>query len=224
MILWRGKSRLDSTQEIAAVVTGLVRPSVNVKTGPMPQVWIVPIHAGRPAERQTAVCGDCPMIGACYVQPKTVASVIAAVLRGAYPEAHPFSGLRIRVGAWGDPAAVPLKVWMDLAKNNRLVGYTHQWRKLRAAPWRRLFMASVETVTGAQRAHRAGWRTYRVTLADDALPGEIECPNTTQGVQCIDCMLCDGHRRGGNVASVRVQAHGSVARLSAAWRVVGVEV
>lgn len=37
--------------------------------------------------------------------------------------------LTVRIGSYGDPAAVPTRVWEELVKNARnFTGYTHQWR------------------------------------------------------------------------------------------------
>jgi len=66
----------------------------------------------------------------------------------------------------------------------------------------------------ADRAHAAGWRTFRVTPwnALDLQRGEIECPADSRGVQCIDCGLCDGSRVGDKRKSIAIKAHGARAR------------
>lgn len=224
MIVWEGPSRIHGRgrgRRVAVVVTGIQRPSENRKTGAMLQAWILPVdRRARRAHRgigSATVCGDCPLAArACYVGSWTIGAVRRAYWAGAYSHGTATDlppGVPIRIGAWGDPAAVPIGVWQALVSGRRWTGYTHQWRRLRGAGWRRLLMASVESTDGAARAQRAGWRTFRVAPrgAMAPAPGEIVCPATTAtAARCATCLLCDGQRRGGGaVRSIVVEAHGS---------------
>ena len=64
VLLWRGPSPVDGAP-IMCILTGLQSPSVNGKTGPMLQTWIMredipPHHAQRGGE-DSSVCGGCPL-------------------------------------------------------------------------------------------------------------------------------------------------------------------
>jgi hypothetical protein len=229
MILYSGPSLIDGSP-IVAIATG---GSKNPKTGDMLQVWILradlsPVEAARTGA-DAAICGTCqlrplavaarraagePEGARCYVTlihgPR---SVFDKYSRGGYetaitPDARRRvgAGRMVRLGAYGDPSAVPAIVWRQLlADAVGHTGYTHQWstrgnaaltRNLRAM--RPLVMASVETIADAERAQQAGWRTFRVRPAPapgDRMPGERICPASAEAghkVQCIDCRACAG--------------------------------
>jgi hypothetical protein len=108
----------------------------------------------------------------------------------------------IRLGAFGDPAMLPYRLLKSLVKGRRHAGYTHQWHRVKRI-FGRLLMASVDDVMADRegcssaelraRAKSKGYRTFRVIRdRSELLPGEIECPNSTHGVQCVDCGLCSG--------------------------------
>ncbi len=158
VVLYEGHSRFSSDDPVVVIVTGLTRPSENLKTGNMLQAWILPrlinpleaINTGRDA----AVCGNCPLRGridqgmtnrgrACYVAVRQAPlTVWQAYQAGAYarfdPEEHGhlFEGRKLRLGSYGEPVAVSIRAWAPLL---RLVsgstGYTHQWRNGRFRPW-----------------------------------------------------------------------------------------
>jgi hypothetical protein len=220
---WRGPSLLTGDQ-IAVVLTGIYTPSRNAKTGPMVQAYIVPttVHAGRavgtPAER--AVCGDCPLRGSkktrlCYV-------TWGVWVVGRHMEAGNFrpvelsaaadmlEGRLLRLGAYGDPAAVPTDVWTTLlAKASNWTGYTHQWQTCDPA-LKRLIMASCETEDGAREANAAGWRTFRIRWPGAAVRArEIVCPEESRGITCDRCRLCRGTATGAK--NIVITAHGSAA-------------
>jgi hypothetical protein len=72
-------------------------------------------------------------------------------------------GRVVRLGAVGDPAAVPMHVWKAVIPRN-LWGpaYTQRWLELPGDEWRDLAMASVDTYGEALLARSQGWRTFRV--------------------------------------------------------------
>lgn len=226
MRIYSGPSQLDG-QPIVALATGLTRKSANSKTGPMLQAYILradehPVHAVRTGA-DASVCGDCPLRPAlanggpqCYVN-KGFGP--AATYRAEHVDIDPIElgararvrKLPIRLGAYGDPAAVPAIVWRELVQDNRWTGYTHQWRS--AFDLRDLCMASVGSEAEAAEAHAAGWRTFRVRRPGDALmPGEIACPASAEAgkrTTCAQCGLCDG-KRGANDRrkSIAIVDHG----------------
>jgi hypothetical protein len=218
MLIWEGISALDNVTPIRLILTDRSR---NRKTGDMLQTWIMrsdvaPHDAVREGE-DAPICGSCPFrSGAgCYVAVhqgplstwKAHKDATIATVR-EIKAAH--AGKALRIGAYGDPAAVPLTVWralIRLIQPHTWTGYTHAWQ---SAPkgFRSLLMASVESPEQAAQAHAMGWRTFRV--APDAAPigREIACVNTTRGVSCVDCGLCDGARPNDRRKSIVIEAHG----------------
>jgi hypothetical protein len=234
-VVWRGPSLIDRGP-VAVVVTGLGRPSANVKTGPMAQAWVLradrhPLEAADTGADRS-ICGDCParrlLGGWCYVElGKAPAAVWRTLDRGGYPEAEPLEVARlspypIRLGAYGDPAAVPVGVVRDLcASPHGYTGYTHQWRTRRAQRYRPWLMASCDTEAERQRAEALGWRAYTI---DDGSPeaeaGAVLCPYYSRGITCARCGLCNGSKSGAR--SIRVPAHGAAAGRVAAYQGAGV--
>lgn len=233
VVIYRGPSLLDA-RPVVVVVTGLAGASANTKTGGMVQTWILrdgihPVDAVRTGA-DASVCGQCPLRPAlaaknaarCYVNHGFgPASIHRALARGAYPTVTPAeagemiraTGRPVRLGAYGDPGAVPAGIWDALTAGNAYTGYTHQWR--RSPALRGLCMASVGSAAEAAEAESLGWRTFRVRAASEALrPGEIVCPASAEGghrVQCADCRLCAGASRVG-ARSVAIIDHGPTSR------------
>ena len=169
----------------------------------MYQVWIVR-QDQKPADAlqsgdDVSVCGDCPLRrSVCYVSiihaPR---AVYEAYKLGSYHHMRPVdvpTDKPIRLGAYGDPGAVPTAVWRALPTMAGRTGYTHQWRKRPAL--KRLVMASCETEEQTRQAQEAGWRTFRVKTADaPVMTGEIVCPASSEAgmrTTCERCRLCDG--------------------------------
>lgn len=106
------------------------------------------------------------------------------------------AGRAVRLGAYGDPAAVPAAVWHALVSGAETwTGYTHQW-PCGPSGLRSLTMASVDSVEEREEAKAAGWRTFRVRTGDQPVePGEIVCPASKEGgykSNCAKCGLCQG--------------------------------
>ena len=206
-ILYRGPSLIDGA-EIVVIVT---YHSENPKTGPMAQTWILlvavdPVAAIR-AGMDRAVCGNCslrhaPHIGgACYVlEHKAPLSIWRSFKKGHYPLFDPaidgdrIARSKVRLGAYGDPAAVPFEVWAPLVKLARgYTGYTHQaFEKWFDSRFLDICMVSADTDGIARRAREIGARYFRIASDIELAPDEIECPNRTTGTTCIECMECTG--------------------------------
>ena len=211
----------------------LTHKSANVKTGDMEQLTILPLESPEQAVkhgRDEVVCGDCPLrgktsggSGVCYVNTGQGPRGTHSVTVDAPVSEAPKSDKPIRLGAYGDPAFLPLPMLESLTEGRRHTGYTHQWHKVPAA-YSSLLMASIddqmakrEGLTSAElrdKAKAKGYRTFRVMAeGDELLEGEVECPYVTHGIQCDRCGLCNGsgtdnHSREG-VKDVALPAHGS---------------
>jgi hypothetical protein len=231
-VFYDGPSVIDG----APIIGIAVLRSENAKTGDMVQTYILradmsPLDAIASGD-DVSICGDCRHRGddgasvrTCYVNVgQSVQSVFAAWVRGSYPAVSPTAGARmldgrtVRIGSYGDPAAIPARAWFALVRHAAgHTGYTHQWR--RAAALRPLVMASVDTVPERDVARALGWRTFRVRSAAQPLGArEIVCPASPEGGdrrQCVTCRACDGADRPGK-ASVAIVVHGSMAKYFAA--------
>ena len=229
--IWQGPSLLDGTPIVVIALTG----STNRKTGNMIQTYILRQDM-RPAEAvrtgaDAAICGDCkhrPSTGgSCYVvvaQDPTV--VYKTWQRGGYPVADvsaiPAIGRdrMVRLGTYGDPAAVPAWVWqyLTIGASGR-TGYSHQWanealprahRKAIAA----LTMASVDNEPEAEAARAQGLRYFRIRLVSEPLgPREFICPASEEAGKrktCAECGACDGSERGAKASPVII-VHGNKA-------------
>jgi hypothetical protein len=229
-VFYDGPSALDG----APIIGVAVLRSKNVKTGDMVQTFILRADqsplAAIDSGADASICGDCVHRGndtrarTCYVDvAKSVQSVYAAWTRGAYPLMSPAQGARmladraVRLGAYGDPAAIPARHWRALLRfASGRTGYTHQWRQAHAQQLRGFVMASADSASERDTARAMGWRTFRVRGADETLGArEIVCPASAEAGarrQCITCHACDGAARGPAQASVAIIVHGRMAR------------
>ena len=104
-----------------------------------------------------------------------------------------FAGRGIRLGAYGDPAAVPAQVWQNVATHAAFwTGYTHQWRTCDPI-YARWCMASCVTEDERRAAKALGYRTFRATMNnafDEKLPGEVVCPASIEAGKRSTCEQC----------------------------------
>jgi len=145
----------------------------------------------------------------CYVNlGQGVLIVYKAYKRGVYQEA---SNCRselgkdrfVRIGTYGDPAAVPGIVWTQLLEDaTTWTAYTHQ------KPWRPdIAMQSADTHIEAKQHWAESRRTFRVIQNVDDLDkrNEILCPASKEAgrrVQCAACKLCKGSLKAKSIAIV----------------------
>jgi len=216
-VIYEGKSELTN-DNIVGIIT---MQSTNRKVGNIPNLWILPkdispIDAFR-EQKDDSVCGDCSLRqnqgGGCYVTIfQAPSSVYKSYKRGLYPKLSNYTMLydtRIRFGAYGDPSALPKEVLdeLNLYAHKQSLAYTHQWHK--QAHLKSFAMASTDSVEETILAHDMGWRTFRVTNdIESLLPNEIICPNTTKGINCITCGLCNGNKS--KAKSIVIESHGSL--------------
>lgn len=213
---------LHEGTDTVVIATGLTTKSANDKTGDMVQVWILhrnisPLAAVRTG-RDNRICGDCKHRGVrrmlangrykvigrrCYVQvDKAPSGIWKCYRRNGYRKADVseysslFAGRKVRFGAYGDPAYMPLAIVEAIAAVAAgWTGYTHQWLDAAHHGLSSYVMASVD---GDETAPE-GWRYFRCRSASDLamLPGEIRCPASSEGgkrTTCTDCRLCDGSK------------------------------
>jgi len=195
-IIYKGVSLLDGSPIVAAIKTGL----------------------------DAGICGDCRHRGdgtgkgrTCYVNVGQGAlAVYKAFTRGRYPVADDLPALGrgriIRLGTYGDPAAVPVEIWQGLTREAlAFTGYTHRWKQ--SDTLRGLCMASVDSEQEAKEATAKGWRYFRVALPAHVakIGNERTCPASKEAGQlttCADCRACNGTATN-RKASIVIQAHGS---------------
>lgn len=213
-------------EPIIGVLTGLgAAKSKNSKTGEMVQAWVLtrdisPTDAVKTG-KDAAICGNCPMrsgsnIGrACYViwwlAPLNIWKAFKA---GKIPQLPPdlaatfLDDEAVRITAYGDAGAIPFEAWaplIDRAKHH--TGYTSQWETCDPR-FQAHLMASVHSPAAADKAHRAGWRTFREGW-DGAYDWEVQCPaSKEQGhrTTCLECNLCQGTSKAAK--SVAILPHG----------------
>jgi hypothetical protein len=227
-VLWQGASLIDGAP-IVVIAVGLATRSSNRKTGAMLQTYIlrsdVAPQAAITSGLDVSICGDCRHRGdgsgkgrTCYVNiGQGPTGVYKAFKRGRYPLADDLAdvgtGRNVRLGTYGDPAAVPVHVWRELtSRATGRTGYTHQWRH--CPDLKALCMASVDTPAEAILARSSGWRTFRVAMPSDLarMPIEAVCPASAEAgrkLTCDQCLACSG--ASGARGSIVIQAHGGFA-------------
>lgn len=240
-IFYRGPSMLDGSP-IIAIATGTAKGSRNTKTGGEVQTWIMrddmsPVDAVKTGA-DSAICGSCALRGdgtganrSCYVTVFQAPLVVwKAAQRGLYPVLSPadaadvVSGKVVRLGSYGDPAAVPVSVWNTLvARVSGHTGYTHQWMRHNAGELRHLVMASCDTEDEARFARGMGWRTFRVMRSNETVtkPAEIACPASKEAgakTSCALCKACGGTSAKAKV-SIAILAHGAAGKVNAFNRI-----
>ena len=233
-IIYDGPSLIDGSPIVAIAQVG----TSNRKTGDsMVQTWILrsdidPITASR-IGADTAICGDCPHKGkpsdkatgwaqgrTCYVNLLFAPNgVFKAYKRGAYDTAQGHGaiaaiglGKGVRLGSYGDPAAIPSYVWESLTSQAEFVtAYTHN----PINPMPQTIMTSADNAAQAHSAWAKGERTFRVVsdLAQIIKGKEVLCPASDEAgnrATCASCKLCGGNSV--KAKSVAIVAHGASKR------------
>jgi len=220
-IIYNGPSLLDG-KPIVVIATYSNR---NTKTGKVVQTYILrsdinPLEASKTGQ-DFSICGSCPMRGEVTTDPKRkiakgrkcyvnlgqgVLIVFKSYKRGVYKEGDPRTMGRdrfVRVGTYGDPAAVPSHVWDELLSEcETWTAYTHQ------KPWRPdIAMQSADSYDEAKAHWAEGRRTFRVIvdLGDIDKSNEALCPASKEAgrrVQCTACKLCKGSSNAKSIAIV----------------------
>lgn len=242
-VIYSGPSLIDG----APIVVIAILKTGNSKTGQMIQTHIIradmhPLDASKTGA-DASICGACIHRGTptndparkqatgrtCYVNlGQGPTQVFKAYRAGKYPQVtDPASiaalghGRMIRLGTYGDPAAVPAGVWDALlSRSAGHTAYTHQHDRNDPSTYRRM-MYSADSAADAQQAHAKGYRTFRVIPVSawqaegkkTLMPSETLCPASAEAgkrATCDKCRLCAGSdTRARNIAIV---AHGTSRR------------
>jgi hypothetical protein len=235
-IIYRGKSLIDGKPIVVLATMGNPKKT-NTKTGAMLQTYILVDNGKLPVENNRtgadySICGECEYKGTpnlekdsgtaderiCYVViAQGATAACKSFLAGNYPDAMTHNkrsqlgaGRMVRLGSYGDPAAVPSHVWDSLlwqAKGH--TAYTHQSGIDSADVRRDMMMISADNIQSAKIAWSTGARTFRVIkdYSEMDTKNEIACPADTRGLQCQACGLCRGNSVGGK--SIAIAAHGN---------------
>lgn len=227
-VIYDGPSLIDGSP-IVCIAQEPPKKS-NVKTGAMMQTYIIrsdvdPLSASKNGQDK-GVCGSCVHRGTqtsekglkqaknrtCYVvlfqgpliKWKGYSWGKYETVRGHEEIKKVGKGQMVRIGTYGDGAAVPEYVWDSLCEDAEgWTAYTHQDN-----PNPNRYMTSADTLDQAEVAWKKGHRTFRtISSVDQVVKGkEIICPATEEGgkrVQCIDCKLCCGTSvKGKSIAAV----------------------
>lgn len=228
MVIYEGPSQIDGSP-IVVILTGVKNKSHNSKTGEMPQAWILrsdvhPTEALRTGE-DVSICGDCPHrpkeLGdkalskssrTCYVTVMGPNAIYKKYSNGDYPIVNPLElgsklqGQKVRLGAYGDPAAVPIQVWDELLSLCESTGYTHQWRTCDEG-YANYCMASCDNALDVMQATIKGYRAFYVQNVSDFANADkfvdnvklSFCPASKEMgkvTTCSKCMACSGNRLG----------------------------
>ena len=225
IVFYDGPSLLDGKPILGIALSS----TTNSKTGDLMQTYIIkkdmhPQDAINDGSDDT-ICGKCihrktgNKTGkrTCYVFPPAIGQVFKAFIAEKYANIteenqHTFRGRKIRFGAYGDPAAIPAKVWRKLLaiSGENHTSYTHLWERSNfdIESWKNRTMASVETLTQKAKANALGLNTFRVGTDEDKVQrDEMICPASKElgkRLQCEDCMVCSGGKK-----NVFILAHGT---------------
>lgn len=197
VVLYEGPSLYDGAP-IAVILTCLVNPSRNEKTGAEGQCYVLRTDMSPGDARRSgsdgSVCNGCPLrpalLGGCYVNGMGLASVYKAYHAGRYENPFRFEGADrgrswrrvmssvmmsrwdLRFGTYANMSAAPFGV-MESAV--RLVVATERKWACYLSDWktcdqrfRAFAMASVQSVEDAVLAHELGWRFYLSLLPEEA--------------------------------------------------------
>ena len=243
MIIFEGPSLLDG-QPIVVVVTGHKTSSNNPKTGDMLQTWILLSDSDmdpRVANKSGAdygICGGCRHRGiahddpdkalakerTCYVKIyQAPLNIWKTYQKGKYAHAKGHDaisalgeGRKVRLGSYGDPAAVPAYVWESLlSKASGHTGYSHQQNISTSSFDESIVMVSADTLHEAEQAWAKKQRTFRVIKdLNELVKGkEIVCPASKEAnyrTSCDNCGLCAGSMIAAK--SIAIVAHGNGAK------------
>ena len=136
----------------------------------------------------------------CYVRIDQGSLIVwKAYQKGSYPKTNDISelgrGRMVRLGTYGDPAAVPSYVWHQLLEE--AIGHTAYSHQNDIIPIdKKIFMGSADSLEHAKKFWNDNIRTFRVIQnLDEIQDNEILCPASKEAGRkstCAKCKLCSG--------------------------------
>ena len=211
------------------VVTCLVKPSSNRKTGYVIQTYF--IDKARLSSQPKVFgskCHDCNAVEYCYVtrDKMSVRKALTNLIDGnktsyklvsfeqALQAIKMSPNTSIRIGTYGDPSIMDVDDLISICKAKPQLSYTHFWQDENLQDLKKICMASTASMYEDLEAKALGWRTFRVRLTKDdpILPSAIQCLYESRNVQCVKCGLCDGialENTRKNESDIWVYGHGS---------------
>jgi hypothetical protein len=179
-------------------------------------------------QERTNAAGKVKLVRTCYVNVgQGPLTIWRAWERGNVPmpdihtvqRAIAATGRPLRMGAYGDPAAIPQHVWESILPfATGRTGYTHQWNNKVGWWLKGTVMASCDSPSDHWNAVDAGWGTFTVLphenfkLLFSGLTRTTSCPSDPRfkdlfkPIPCNECLKCDGTR------NVAIRAHGPAER------------
>ena len=241
-IIYRGPSLIDGTDIVVVAVaksgnskTGNMVQTFILRADMDPR-------AANQTGADFSICGNCPHRGVstgsasvvtdgtsiplakqrtCYVNlGQGVLGVYRKFERGGYKHLsdsevqHLSAGRMVRLGTYGDPAAVPASVWERLVASAKgWTGYSHQHGMEGASVRPDLTMTSADSLEQAEAAWSRGERTFRVVSDQREIINqrEVMCPASAEAgrkTTCDSCALCNGTSSKSR-KSVAIVAHGN---------------
>ena len=218
-IIYEGPSEYDGSNIVVLVTDD----SANPKTGKMYQTWIMPQdvapHKAIKSGDDAAVCGKCPLRPSvykqnglskpCYVKtfqaPLNTWKKYKGMTKNQHIRMTPgefrkiLQGKALRIGSWGDPSSVPMRIWNELGVGSgefRHTAYTHG--HLMPNFDKRLLDIAMISLDKATPVIPDGLkaRSFRVVASvQDIRPDEILCPAEKGKTTCLKCGLCAGNSR-----------------------------
>jgi len=246
LVLYEGPSMLDGEPIVLIATGLVNQSNNSKTGGGLIQTWILrsdidPITTISNCN-DASICGNCPHRGqvvrdytqtmsknvnrSCYVNVfQAPNNIYKAYKAGRY---HNITGSingatrsyflnrLVRIGSYGDPAAVPINVWQGIMHSAAGgTGYTHQWK--RYPDLIKYCMASVDNEDEYHEAKRLDWRTFRIKQDTDAyMSKEIMCPASKEAgfkTTCDTCKACGGTNSKAN-ADVAIVVHGTKAKVN----------
>ena len=217
---------LVNGQRFVVIASGLLRPSHNVKTGDMVQIWFLledtnPVAVMQSGLDSATVCQGCPFAAGngCYVNlGQAPLAIWKAFKRGNIPDLDPkdytekFSRRKVRFGAYGNPTLLPIAKVKAIAKASAgWTGYFHNWRDMEPAKrsaYNDYFMASTETASSLELAKSLQLRVFHVSPIQPE--NTVECLSDSKGLTCAQCQLCQGWSK--PAKSIWINPHGSTVK------------
>lgn len=209
VVVWEGPSQIDGKPIV--LILGSIKSNTNDKTGTQLETYIIrsdiePSEAAKQGE-DYSVCGNCARRpannGSCYVilfyGPRVRYKEYKEDKYNKLTDYRILKGRSLRMGTYGDPAAVPIEVWNRLLKYCEThTGFTEKWREDIGQPLKGLCMASCSTIEEYNEAKALGWKCYLSLPVNSPVPKKINrCLYVSDPYkfQCSNCNWCDGAKK-----------------------------